>query len=80
MSGRVIATVAVHTIDNETKNLLKIKGDFSLIALPNELLEKHKVKEFDIIDSDNKIILVGPKVNRTGPTTNPTVNEVDNIG
>ena len=58
MPARVIATVAVQVIDEETKNLLKIKGDFSLIALPNELLEKHKISAFDIIEDEIEIKLV----------------------
>ena len=71
MSEHVTATAAAYAIDNETKNLLKIKGNFSFIAISTELLEKHKAKEFDIIDSDNLILVA-----RTKQAEQPTENKI----
>ncbi len=73
MPGRIIATVGAYAIDEETKNLLKIKGDFSFIALPNEILEKHKVSAFDIIEDKNEIKLVAQtkEVEQTSESNKP---------
>ena len=58
------------------KSVLKIKDDSYWFNLPSKFFENLGIDSYDIefefmIDSDNKIILVGPKVNRSGPTTNP---------
>jgi len=39
-----------------------------------------KNPSFKAVIQNEKLILVGPKVNRSGPTSNPTTNEVDIIG
>lgn len=35
---------------------------------------------FKAVIENGKYILVGPKVNHSGPTSNPTANEVDTSG
>ena len=35
---------------------------------------------FKAVIEDGKYMLVGPKVNRSGPTSNPVINEVDASG
>ena len=77
MPGRIIATVAAYAIDEETKNLLKIKGDFSFIALPNEILEKHKVSAFDIIEDKNEIKLVAHGTEQTSESNKPTLPKME---
>lgn len=79
MPGRIIATVGAYAIDEETKNLLKIKGDFSFIALPNEILEKHKISAFDIIEDEKEIKLVAQtkEVEQTSESNKPSPTKME---
>lgn len=46
-------------VNEKIQSILKISGDnYSFLAIPTEILEKYKVKEFDIIENENKINLV----------------------
>jgi len=76
----VIGTTKPIEIPAELKYKLKLNTNYTLFALPSDILDKYAVDSFEIIiDSDNKIKLVGPKVNRTsGPTSTPAT-EVDAI-
>ena len=53
-----------------------------ILALDERWLDYFNSKNpsFKAIIQNEKLILVGPKVNRSGPTSNPTSNEVDIIG
>ena len=65
------------------KSVLKIEDNSYWFNLPPKLFDDLGIDTYDIefefkIDSDNKIVLVGPKVNR-GPTNSPTAYEVTNL-
>jgi len=71
-------------LDDYTKSVLKIKDDSYWFNLPSKFFEELGIDSYDIefefmIDSDNKIMLVGPKVNHQGPTKNHMPNEVTNL-
>jgi len=76
---KIIGSTKPYALAEKAKSILKINGDYSFIAIPTDVLEKYAVDSFEIIiDSDNKIKLVGPIVNRPGPTPTPAT-EVDVI-
>jgi len=76
----LLGTTKLYEITEQVKSILKIHGDFSFFAIPTDLLNKYGVESFDIIDSDNKIMLIGPRIAQ-GPTTEkPTrLMEASNI-
>jgi len=53
-----------------------------ILALDERWLDYFNSKNpsFKATIQNGKYVLVGPKVNRSGPTSNPTSNEVDSIG
>ena len=65
-------------------------GEIKSFNFNNKLLLAIDSRWIDYLNSENptfkaviqngKYVLVGPKVNRSGPTSNHTANEVDNIG
>jgi len=66
------------------KSNLKIDDNSYWFNLPSRFFEELGVDPYDIefeimLNSENKIVLVGPKVNHTGPTTNPKSLEVTKI-
>jgi len=66
------------------KSVLKLDDNSYWFNLPSKFFEELGIDSYDIefefmIDSDNKINLVGPKVNRQGPTINHIHNEVTKI-
>ena len=47
-----------YPIPEAVKSILKIHGDFSFFAISTDLVNKYDIESFEIIDSDNKIMLV----------------------
>lgn len=68
----LIGTIKLYKITEQAKSILKIHGDFSFFAIPTDLLNKYGVESFDIIDSDNKIMLIGPRIAQGPITEKPT--------
>ena len=67
-----------YEITEQAKSILKIHGDFSFFAIPTELLNKYGIESFEIIDSDNKIMLVAqenPK--QTSESNKPTPSKME---
>ena len=62
----LLGTTKLYEITEQAKSILKIHGDFSFFAIPTDLLNKYGIESFDIIDSDNKIILVAHGTERAG--------------
>jgi len=63
LSSKIIGTTRAFPLAEKAKSILKINGDYSFIAIPTDVLDKYGVDSFEItIDSDNKMVLVGPKV------------------
>ncbi len=72
---KIIGSTKPYALDEKAKSSLKIIGDYSFIAIPTDVLEKYGVDSFDItIDSDNKMVLVGPRQASEGPTTESTLH------
>lgn len=69
-----IGSVAVVSTNAAVAALLKIKDHSAFIALPNELLEKHGVKSFDVIEDKNKIMLIAAATNEINRTTNEVLS------
>ncbi len=66
------------------KSVLKLDDNSYWFNLPSRFFENLDIDSYDIefeimINSDNRIVLVGPKVNHTGPTTNHLHTEIPNI-
>jgi len=69
-----------YPIPESVKSILKIHGDFSFFAISTELLNKYDIESFDIIDSDNKIMLIGSRIAQDPTTEKPTrLMEASNI-
>jgi len=77
-----IGHTKLYPIPESVKSILKIHGDFSFFAIPTELLNKYDIESFDIIDSDNKIMLIGSRIAQDPTTEKPTSTkmEVSTIG
>jgi len=78
----LLGTTKLYEITEQAKSILKIHGDFSFFAIPTDLLNKYGIESFEIIDSDNKIMLIGSRIAQD-PTTEkptPTKMEVSTIG
>jgi len=71
-----------YEITEQAKSILKIHGDFSFFAIPTDLLNKYGIESFEIIDSDNKIMLIGSRIAQDPITEKPTPTkmEVSTIG
>ena len=69
---KILGSSKTFEIDDKIKSILRIKDNYSFFAIPNEILEKFKVKGFDIIDSDNELMLVARKVEQTNDENKPT--------
>ena len=54
-----ILTVTPRPLSDESKLILKIKGDFSFFAIPTDILKKHNVESFDLISDKNNLKLEG---------------------
>ena len=54
----LLGTTKLYEITEQAKSILKIHGDFSFFAIPTDLVNKYGIESFEIIDSDNKIMLV----------------------
>jgi len=61
----LLGTTKLYEITEQAKSILKIHGDFSFFAIPTDLLNKYGIESFDIIDSDNKIMLVAHGTEQT---------------
>ena len=66
------------------KSVLKIEDSSYWFNIPSRLFENLRIDKYEIefefmIDSDNRIVLVGPQVNRESPTKNPIHIEVSKI-
>ncbi len=66
------------------KSVLKLDDNSYWFNLPSRFFESLGIDSYDIefefmINSDNRIVLVGPRVNHTGPTTNHIPNEITNL-
>lgn len=66
------------------KSVLKIKDDSYWFNIPSKLFENLRIDKYEIefefmIDSDNRIVLVGPQVNRESPTKNQIHKEVPKV-
>ncbi len=71
-------------LNEYSKSLLGIKDDSYWFNIPSKLFENLRIDKYEIefelmIDSDNKIVLVGPVVNRESPTKNHIHNEVSQV-
>ncbi|MEX0855185.1 MAG: hypothetical protein WD018_05420 [Nitrosopumilaceae archaeon] len=53
-----------------------------LVAIDSRWIDYFDTKQpvFKAVIQNGKYVLVGPKVNRSGPTSNPVLNEVDDSG
>ena len=77
----IIGMTKLYEITEQAKSILKIHGDFSFFAIPTDLLNKYGIEFFDIIDSDNKIMLVAHGTEQTGTENHtPIKMEASNIG
>ena len=54
-----ILTIIPHPLSDESKLMLKIKGDFSFFAIPTDVLKKHNIESFDLISDKNNLKLEG---------------------
>jgi len=55
---KILGSTTCTDINPTVAKSLKLKEGFSFFAIPNEVLDKFNVKGFDIIDSDNDLMLV----------------------
>ena len=78
----LLGTTKLYEITEQAKSILKIHGDFSFFAIPTDLLNKYGIESFEIIDSDNKIMLIGSRIAQDPITEKPTPTkmEVSTIG
>jgi len=77
----LLGTTKLYEITEQAKSILKIHGDFSFFAIPTELLNKYSIESFEIIDSDNKIMLVAHGSERTKLENQSLLKmEASNIG
>jgi len=73
---KILGSVTPVAIDAATAASLKLKDNFSFLALPGEILEKYQANTFDIIEDDNKIMLVARNTEQTSESNKPTTKEV----
>jgi len=72
---KIIGTVKPFEIPAELKYKLKLNTNYTLFALPSDILDKYAIEYFQIIkNSDNKIMLVSPEPGSEGPTTESTLH------
>jgi len=55
---KIIASITPVNITTDAVKTLKLKEGISFFAIPNEILDKFNVKKFDVINSDNELMLV----------------------
>ncbi|KAG2473371.1 MAG: hypothetical protein NPMRTHETA2_1260014 [Nitrosopumilales archaeon] len=58
MPGRIIGTARAIPLAEKAQSILKINGNYSFFALPTDVLEKYGIDSFDIVQNQNKIMLV----------------------
>lgn len=58
MPGRIIGTARAIPLAEKAQSILKINGNYSFFALPTDMLEKYGIDSFDIVQNQNKIMLV----------------------
>jgi len=68
----LLGTTKLYEITEQAKSILKIHGDFSFFAIPTDLLNKYGIESFEIINSDNKIMLIGSRIAQDPITKNHT--------
>ena len=73
---KILGYAKTFEIDEKIKSILRIKDNYSFFAIPSDILEKFKAKRFDIIDSDNELMLVARKTEQTSESNKPTTKEV----
>jgi len=70
---KILGSVTPVGITADVAASFKLNGDDSFFAIPNEILEKHGVKSFDIIEStDNELILVAQSAKAELTKNKPT--------
>jgi len=55
---KILGSVTPVRINADVAKSLKLKEGISFVAIPNEVLDRFGAKGFDVIDSDNELMLV----------------------
>ena len=74
---KILGSVESIRINPVAAAALKINEDVSFFAIPNSVLDKFNAKKFDIINSNNELMLVAQpaKAELTNDKNKPTVSK-----
>ena len=73
---KIVGFVKTIRIDPVAAGALKTNEDVSFFAIPNTVLDKFHAKIFNVIDSDNELILVAQTESQATSENNPTAKKV----
>ena len=65
-----LGTVKPYQLSHEIKSILKIRGNYSIIVMPVQLLSEHKVDFFNIVLEGEKLKMVAQENNEQPITQN----------
>ena len=77
MTEKIIGSTKAIIPPTAAVTSLRIKDNYSFFAIPSEILEKYQVKEFDIIESDNELMMVARKTEATSESNKPTPTKME---
>ncbi len=77
---KILGSVSPVVINPLVAKSLKLKDDFAFFAISNEILDKFNVKGFDVINSDNKLILIAqPESQATSENKSPAKEIISDV-